>query len=514
MCRFLLFVFVIQALVKALLAEDIVYAKKSIKKWAVKLADRILKLVPIHHNHLESTMLAKPDHCALPFLPDPQYPSIFIGTYVRLPIQVNTMSRPDFSGATTSKATRLAAMIAELLAHGTSARLRAAGQALASRETSLSHTSLRTPTLAPFDWTSPVPVHGASPRRLGDTMQRTNISNFDSPQGQRDNHSSVTQTNLSHREIVLAALSHHAPTIFEGLRSKGYSVIDNFLPTEAILVMREEAAALHRSGLMTPTSIQGRREDGKPVKIHRQGYFSFEDLFQEDLSPCLFWFHEVLRDNVPNVFKSQFPEAPLGNYVWGHRLTVTTGKGSDNPLHRDRFPATDLRKLTTILYLQSNWSAQQGGCLRMFEPTDPPDADLEKVDLGKYVDIPPLGGRLLIFWSDKMPHCVLPTYALSAESHRWAFTIWFPSDNAQFRIERMMEDWCVLSEEVESVYPDLSREHLDQRVDQAFEKKFGYTLKEKHESIKREFGLDETVDLMKDFFEVRFASEFEDHHIE
>ena len=45
------------------------------------------------------------------------------------------------------------------------------------------------------------------------------------------------------------------------------------------------------------------------------------------------------------------------------------------------------------------------------------------------VDIAPLGGRLLAFWSDSMIHGVLPSHAASEAEHRWALTVWLHTDD-------------------------------------------------------------------------------------
>ena len=64
-------------------------------------------------------------------------------------------------------------------------------------------------------------------------------------------------------------------------------------------------------------------------------------------------------------------------------------------------------KLTFIYYLNKDYDAQQGGCLRIHSELEP-------------IDIPPELGKLVIFRSDKLIHEVLPTF-----NRRFAFTIWY-----------------------------------------------------------------------------------------
>lgn len=67
------------------------------------------------------------------------------------------------------------------------------------------------------------------------------------------------------------------------------------------------------------------------------------------------------------------------------------------------------RYVTAIVYLNpSGWKEEDGGYLRIFFHED------------DYVDIKPVGGRLILFSSAKITHAVLPTYA-----KRLACTVWF-----------------------------------------------------------------------------------------
>eukprot|EP00941_MAST-03F_sp_MAST-3F-sp1_P003736 g3736.t1 len=71
------------------------------------------------------------------------------------------------------------------------------------------------------------------------------------------------------------------------------------------------------------------------------------------------------------------------------------------------------RRVTSLLYLNYDWRFNQGlgGELRIFAP------DGKRVR----VELPPLGGRLVLFWADfRVPHEVLP-----ANFKRYAVTLWF-----------------------------------------------------------------------------------------
>lgn len=66
------------------------------------------------------------------------------------------------------------------------------------------------------------------------------------------------------------------------------------------------------------------------------------------------------------------------------------------------------RCFSFILYLNSQWSETDGGCLRAYDES------------GGHVDIPPRGGTLVIFRSANVPHEVLPT-----SSQRMCIVGWF-----------------------------------------------------------------------------------------
>lgn len=80
--------------------------------------------------------------------------------------------------------------------------------------------------------------------------------------------------------------------------------------------------------------------------------------------------------------------------------------GSFYKRHLDQFKADDHRKLSLILYLNTNWKEEEGGQLRMHLPTGTKDFF-------------PVGGRLVCFRSDRIEHEVLP-----ASRERLSLTGW------------------------------------------------------------------------------------------
>lgn len=79
--------------------------------------------------------------------------------------------------------------------------------------------------------------------------------------------------------------------------------------------------------------------------------------------------------------------------------------------HLDQFSRDSRRRLSSILYLNSNWQSEDGGELRLY---------LEGAPVSRHVDIRPDGGTLVLFLSDRFPHEVLP-----AKRERLSLTGWF-----------------------------------------------------------------------------------------
>lgn len=102
----------------------------------------------------------------------------------------------------------------------------------------------------------------------------------------------------------------------------------------------------------------------------------------------------------------------LGLERFSVQLAVYPGDGARYVAHRDAFAGDPTRRATAIVYLNPCWTPADGGCLRVWLPDGPRDLE-------------PLGGRLVIFLSDRVEHAVLPTSAV-----RRAATAWFRGPDA------------------------------------------------------------------------------------
>jgi hypothetical protein len=150
--------------------------------------------------------------------------------------------------------------------------------------------------------------------------------------------------------------------------------------------------------------------------------------------------------------------ARISNQAFNAKLAVTLPGGSVYPLHVDNPTGTiDTRKLTCILYLNPIFA---GGDLRL------------RLLQNRCVDLSPRAGRVVLFWSDEIPHEVLPC-APDVVRHnnvddavvigvdddaafdRYALTIWWPDIDPHKNVHRpgskfeplrvgafAQENWC------------------------------------------------------------------------
>ncbi len=75
--------------------------------------------------------------------------------------------------------------------------------------------------------------------------------------------------------------------------------------------------------------------------------------------------------------------------------------GSFYKRHLDQFHAVPHRVVTVILYLNESWTEADGGQLRMYF--------LQEDGSERIEDVLPVGGRLVVFLSEEIPHEVMPT---------------------------------------------------------------------------------------------------------
>ena len=101
-------------------------------------------------------------------------------------------------------------------------------------------------------------------------------------------------------------------------------------------------------------------------------------------------------------------------------LACYPGGGARFLKHVDNSPdAPDLRAVTAVLYLNTQWSAADGGALRIWAGGARGAATAPST-------VEPRAGTLVLFWSHRVPHEVAP-----AATTRFALSLWMCVDPEQ-----------------------------------------------------------------------------------
>jgi hypothetical protein len=232
-----------------------------------------------------------------------------------------------------------------------------------------------------------------------------------------------------------------APSIASSLLSDGFwtnttnTYTTHVIRDEEIRAMRTQCIALRSQGRFEQSWSERIDDQGVATRFDKEGVFACEPdgtdyytapdilLYMSTLiSPLPPLLNQHVNANNKNNNSTTTTHLQLSNQAFNAKLAVTSPGGSTYPLHIDNTlgitgsPQDDSRKLTCILYLNPNHVQGDGGELRLLL--------LEKTCL----DLSPHGGRMVIFWSDEIPHQVLACKpdSTDAKFDRYALTIWLP----------------------------------------------------------------------------------------
>lgn len=261
-------------------------------------------------------------------------------------------------------------------------------------------------------------------------------------------------------ESLQQKLQQLAPSMASSLISDGYwtnftstNTRTTLLSENEIQVMRDQSISLRAEGRFEQSWSESINEQtGQATRFDKEGvyacepdgsdYYTAPDLLVY-MSTIIGLLPSLLNDAVNHQSKqistnsnntnnnagtstsSGTPPLALSNQAFNAKLAVTSPGGSVYPLHVDNTFGVngslndDTRKLTCIIYLNpDSVQEQSGGELRLL------------LNDNQIIDLDPCGGRIVLFWSDEIPHEVLPC----APSHRkddgahdrYALTVWIP----------------------------------------------------------------------------------------
>ncbi len=195
--------------------------------------------------------------------------------------------------------------------------------------------------------------------------------------------------------------------IARALSERGWAIAPGFLGHEQVSALGADLMREWHAGQLQPAGIgrgQGHeiREDIRGDRIlwldeaastpARQAYFSRMDALRAAINQQTFL---GLFD-----LESHFAIYPPDSFY---------------RKHLDRFRDDSARTVSCILYLNRDWSPQDGGQLRLY---------LEPQGEGGHIDVAPAAGTLVAFLSDRFWHEVLPT-----RRERMSLTGWFRTRN-------------------------------------------------------------------------------------
>jgi SM-20-related protein len=181
--------------------------------------------------------------------------------------------------------------------------------------------------------------------------------------------------------------------ISQEIYSNSYVVVDDFVDQSYRKALLKEQTDLLNQGQFKKAAVG--KGDQKQVRAEIR---SDEVLWMDPttLSPLQVVFWEKIEElkQVLNrrcflglkSFEGHFARYPIGSFY---------------KRHLDQFHAVPHRIVTVILYLNDSWTEADGGQLRMYFPQEDGSERIE--------DVLPVGGRLVVFLSEEIPHEVMPT---------------------------------------------------------------------------------------------------------
>ena len=187
-------------------------------------------------------------------------------------------------------------------------------------------------------------------------------------------------------------------------------VVDGFMSAEEAAALRASLGEMKASGVLQPGEVSGGLKRSTRGDLMAWVSTSAEALRKQPVA-----LHGLLG-SIDEIVGELSREPLLSDDLGGGKMLVRhemqctcyPGNGARYVKHVDDALKHRGRRLTCIAYCNDRWRAADGGELRLH--------------LSSGVrDVAPLGGRLVLFWSDsRCPHEVLPAHA-----ERYAVSVWF-----------------------------------------------------------------------------------------
>jgi SM-20-related protein len=200
--------------------------------------------------------------------------------------------------------------------------------------------------------------------------------------------------------------------IIDDLSENGFAICDGFLPERLVKSLADEAQQRFVSGDMLAAKTGKHTNAHKPEIRGDSIFWLDESLAKPSIQAYFSAMHEV---------KEALNQQLLMNV---HELETHLARypvGAGYLKHLDQFQQTgnsqnQARQLSSVLYLNADWQAADGGELRLYLQED------------EFLDILPTAGKLVLFLSAKFWHEVLP-----AKRDRISLTGWYRTRELIFK---------------------------------------------------------------------------------
>lgn len=166
-----------------------------------------------------------------------------------------------------------------------------------------------------------------------------------------------------------------------------------------LIQARDELRALLQAQRLRPAAVS-RGEARRMDTTERSDLMAWID--PSDATPALNVLHQAFQSLQAQLNEALF----LGLRSFELQAAVYPGGGAHYRRHVDAFAGSPNRVVTAIVYLNPDYTSQDGGELLVWAP--------------EVTSVAPELGRWVVFLSDRVEHEVRPVYA-----ERWALTAWY-----------------------------------------------------------------------------------------
>lgn len=187
------------------------------------------------------------------------------------------------------------------------------------------------------------------------------------------------------------------------IAAEGWAAVPGFIESELISELRAECRRFVAEGALRAAAVgsSAGRQTRSDIRTDEIRWLEEADAIPAQRR-CLACF-EALRLELNR-------ELQLGLFEFECHFS-RYAPGAFYRKHLDQFRGDGRRRLSCVLYLNENWAREDGGELRLH---------LDAGETGKFEDVLPAGGTLVLFLSERFAHEVLP-----AKRERLSLAGWF-----------------------------------------------------------------------------------------